>query len=128
MGEKNYPMPRPPGKKLGIVALASDGHTHRQLPSETETPENAGRAGEHRTRARPELLTSAPKKGREGTWVIRRGLVLGEGRSILLTQLLTWGVVPNPAWASDMLWENYACITCDSTECWALNWKGDTRL
>lgn len=27
--------------KLG-VALASDGHIHRQLPSETETPENAG--------------------------------------------------------------------------------------
>jgi hypothetical protein len=33
-------MPRPQ-QKLG-VALASDGHIHRQLPSETETPENAG--------------------------------------------------------------------------------------
>lgn len=30
--------------KLG-VALASDGHIHRQLPSETETPENAGEGG-----------------------------------------------------------------------------------
>lgn len=39
--QRKCPMPRPPGKSLA-VALASDGHIHRQLPSETETPENAG--------------------------------------------------------------------------------------
>lgn len=39
--------------------------------------------------------------------------MLGKERSILLTQLPTWGVISNPAWANDVWWENYACIKCD---------------
>lgn len=67
--------------KLG-VALASDGHIHRQLPSETETPENAGRGEQgHSSGAfgfRPQEVEGREQGLSGGSrWPWGRGQVLG---------------------------------------------------
>lgn len=96
--QRKCPMPRPPGKSLA-VALASDGHIHRQLPSETETPENAGRGEQgHFVGAfgfRPQE-EGGGNKGRLSRWLDAHG---GEVRFLVSAAwhfLRSFAGVPNP--------------------------------